>query len=215
MSARRRAGATLLTATMTLALAACGVQLDKAPRELAVESVPYGLLETSTTTTSEPRPLPTFRPTTVYLVDNEGYLVQVRRQLPGEQTVESAILSLLTEPTEAESDSGLGTAISSSTVLRGVSGLEDGLVTIDLSSEISDVSPQSVRLALAQIVFTATAVAGVEKVVFQVDGQPRQVPNGAGETTDEPLTPGDYRQFVRPPPTTTAPADVPPQERQE
>lgn len=208
-----RRGAAALVVTVALVVTACGVPLDDAPRGLAVESVPYGLLETSTTSTSEPRSLPTFRPTTVYLHDNESYLVQVRRELPGDQTVENAILSLLTEPTEAEGASGLGTAISSTTVLRGVSPPDAGLVTIDLSSEISDVSPQSVRLALAQIVYTATAVPGVDQVLFQVDGEARQVPNAAGESTAQPLTRADYREFVERPrattTTTTVSADVP------
>lgn len=207
--ARARAAAVV---ALTVGLAACGVQLDDAPRELAVESVPYGLLEPSTTTSTEPRTLTPFQPTSVYLVDNEGFLVEVRRQLPGEPTVERSLLALLTPPSEAEGDIGLGTAISSTTVLRGpVQGPDQGLVTIDLSSEISDVSPESVRLALAQIVFTATAVPRVDKVLFQVDGQARQVPNGAGESTAEPLTRADYRQFVRPPTTTTLPSDVPDQ----
>lgn len=214
MTPRRGAGArrgpALVVVSVALGVAACGVPLDDTPRELAVESVPYGLLETSTTSIPEPRSLPTFRPTTVYLRDNEGHLVQVRRELPGEQTVENAVLSLLTEPTESEGASGLGTAISSTTVLRGVSGPEAGLVTIDLSSEISDVSPQSVRLALAQIVYTATAVPGVDQVLFQVDGEARQVPNAAGESTAEPLTRADYREFLPPPTTTTTvPAEVP------
>ncbi len=210
MKAPIRAAALTLVA---VSIGACGVRLDEGPRDVAIESVPFNLLEPSTTTTpSEPEPLSPFQATTVYLTDNDGFLVEVERQLPGEPTVESALLSLLSQPTDAEADSGLGTAISSSTVLRGpVSGPEQGLVTIDLSAEVSNVSPESVRLALAQIVFTATSVPGVDKVLFQVDGEARQVPNAAGESTAEPLTQADYREFVRPPSTTTtAPADVPP-----
>ncbi len=187
-------------ATLALVLVACGVQLDEGPRDFAVEEVPYDLLAPSTTSTSGPTPLPTFQPTTVYLLDTDDLLRAVRRQLPGEPTVEGAIQSLLTQPSEAEGNSGLGTSIASNTVLRGIQGPVDGVVTIDLSSEINEVAPQGVRRALAQIVYTATSIPGVTGVLFQVDGEARSVPNAEGESTSEPLTRDDYREFL---PTTT------------
>jgi spore germination protein GerM len=178
-------------------VAGCGIDVDESPRELS--AVPFGLLDPSTTTTTERlTQAPRFQATSVYLLDNDDYLVEVRRQLPGEVRVVSSIGSLLTPPSEAEVNGGLRSAISSTTELRGVVGPEAGLVTIDLSSEMSDVSPESVRLALAQIVYTATAVPGVDRVLFQVDGQAREVPNGEGQSTAEPLGRIDYRQFVRP-----------------
>lgn len=201
----------LAVAAVAAVAAGCGVRLDDAPRDLAADTVPFGLLdEATTTTTSEPQPFPRFQPTSVYLVNGDGFLEEVTRQLPGEPTAERAVGALLSQPSELELRAGLGTAISSSTELRSpIRGPDDGLVTIDLSSEISDVSPERVRLALAQIVFTATAVPGVDKVLFQVDGEARQVPNAAGDTA-EPLTPNDYREFVRPSTTTTAaPFDIP------
>lgn len=203
--ARRVPTTLVLTAAVFGALVGCGVQLDEQPRPLAAESVPYGLLETSTTvegtTSTTLAPVPTFQATSVFLVDNSDFLVEVRRQLPGEVRV--AIGSLLTPPTEAEVDSGLRTTIASTIVLRGIAGPEDGLVTIDLTSETSDVSPDIPRLALAQLVYTATAVPGVDRVLFQVDGQAREVPTGEGQSTAEPLSRVDYRQFVLPPTTTT------------
>jgi len=191
-------------------VAACGVQLDEEPRAIAADSLPYGLLEPSTTggdtTSTTPTPLPTFQETSVFLVDNNDLLVEVRRQLPGEVRV--AVGSLLTPPTEAEVDGGLRTAIPSTITLRSVAGPEDGLVTIDLTAEATEESPDIPRLAFAQLVYTATAVEGVDRVLFQVDGQAREVPTGEGQSTAEPLSRADYRQFVRPPPTTTVP-DVP------
>jgi spore germination protein GerM len=209
VSTGRRARAAA-AATLAVVLAACGVQLDEGPREVAVESVPYGLLDPSTTTTSEPPRLPDFQETTVYLLDTNDLLRAVKRNLPGEPTVEGAVQSLLTPPSEAEGNSGLGTAIASNTVLRGpVQGPVDGVVTIDLSSEINEVAPQGVRRALAQIVYTATSVPGVTAVLFQVDGEARSVPNAAGESTSAPLTREDYREFLPTATTTTRPDDVP------
>lgn len=203
--ARRLPAAVVSMAAVLGATVGCGVPLDEEPRALAAKSVPYGLLETSTTvegaTSTTLAPVPTFQATSVFLVDNSDYLVEVRRQLPGEVRV--AIGSLLTPPTEAEVDSGLRTAIASTIVLRSVAGPEAGLVTIDLTSEASDISPDIPRLALAQLVYTATALPGVDGVLFQVDGQACEVPTGEGQSTAEPLSRVDYRQFVRPPTTTT------------
>lgn len=203
MNRLRRSAAGVVTATLLGAVAACGVQLDDEPREVAANTLPYGLLETGTTgSTASTTPLPTFQSTSVFLVDNSDFLVEVRRQLPGEVRV--AIGSLLTPPTEIEVNSGLSTAIAPSTSLRGVVGPEDGLVTIDLRSDGTVGSPEISRLAFAQLVFTATAVPGVERVLFQVDGQAREVPTGEGQSTAEPLSTADYRQFLRPQSSTTS-----------
>lgn len=209
---RTPVAALVLVAACSGPLTGCGVQLDDAPRPLAAETVPFGLLETSTTVPGETpttdAPLPTFQDTSVFLVDNSDLLVEVRRQLPGE--VRLAILSLLTPPTEAEVNSGLRTAIPSTIGVRSVDGPDDGLVTIDLGSDQSDASPDIPRLAFAQLVYTATAVADVDRVLFQVDGEAREVPTGEGQSTAEPLSEADYRRFATRPTTTTQPDSIVP-----
>ena len=205
---RRRAAVVIAAPILLAGLVGCGVQLDDEPRELARDTLPFDLLATSTTgppTTATP--LPTFQETSVFLVDNDDYLFEVERQLPGEVRV--AVGSLLTPPTEAEVNSGLSTEIAPSVSLRGISGPEDGLVTIDLASDGSERSPEISRLAFAQLVYTATGLPGVDRVLFQVDGQAREVPTGEGQSTAEPLSRVDYRQFLRPPTTTTAPDATP------
>ena len=194
----------------------CGVQLDDEPRPLAVEAVPYGLLEPagsapSSSTDTLPAAATEQSPTvSVFLVDNDGYLVEVRRPVAAEPAVEQAVESLLAPVTEAERDAGLATAVASTTGLRRVIGPDGGLVTIDLSSGVDDVAPDIVQVALAQLVYTVTAVPGVDRVLFQVDGQAREVPTGQGQSTAEPLSRLDYRQLLRPPTTTTTAADFGP-----
>ncbi len=205
---RRRAVAVIAAPVLLGGVVGCGVQLDDQPRKIATDAVPFDLLETSTTgVPSATTPLPTFQETSVFLVDNDDYLIEVRRQLPGE--VRLAIGSLLTPPTEAEVNSGLSTDIAPSVSLRGISGPEDGLVTIDLTADGTERSPEISRLAFAQLVYTATGLQGVDRVLFQVDGQAREVPTGEGQSTAEPLSRIDYRQFLRPPTRTTAPDATP------
>ena len=82
----RRAAAAVVAAA--LALAGCGIDVDDSPRDLS--AVPYGLLDPSTTTTTDPlTQAPVFQATSVYLLDNDNRLVEVRRQLPGEIRVVS------------------------------------------------------------------------------------------------------------------------------
>lgn len=205
----RHVAVVVVVSTLALLVGAggCGVQLDAEPRPLAVDSVPYGLLEPVTSeptvTTGTLLPGDTSTPVSVFLVDNDGFLVEVQRRVGAEPGVEQAIESLLTPLTEAERSAGLATAITSTTGLRGVIGPENGLVTIDLSSGVDDGSPDVVQVALAQLVYTVTAVPGVDRVLFQVDGQAREVPTGQGQSTAEPLSRLDYRQLLRPPTSTT------------
>ena len=207
MTGARRAVAAV---ACLLLLGACGVPVDEEPRALATENVPFGLLDPPTTSPTEgtggtlPSPQ-ALQAVSVHLVDNDGFLVEVRRPVTEEPDVEAAVTSLLSPLTEAERNAGLGTAIASTTGLRGVIGPEDGLVTIDLSSAVGDGSPDIVRVALAQLVFTATSVDGVELVLFQVDGEAREVPTGQGRSTAEPLSRSDYRQLERPQPTVPTP----------
>lgn len=192
----------VLAAVLLSGSAACGVQLDDEPRELSADSVPFELLESTTTTVPVLDPVsPSI--TTVYLVDNEQRIVQVPRRLPGEPRLRRALESLLGAPSEEELDSGLGTVIPATTTLIDVTGPADGLVTIDLSGDVTEGGPEGVRLALAQLVYTATAFQGVDEVLFQVDGQARPVPDASGESTSEPRTRSDYQELLRLPTETT------------
>lgn len=211
-------GGLVLAAVTAVAVVAgaggCGVQLDEEPRPLAVESVPYGLLEpagSAPSVSTDTLPATDESPAvSVFLVDNDGYLVEVRRPVAAEPGVEQAVESLLAPVTDAERDAGLATAVASTTGLRRVIRPDGSLVTIDLSSGVDDVSPDIVQVALAQLVYTVTAVPGVDRVLFQVDGQAREVPTGQGQSTAEPLSRLDYRQLLRPPTTTTTAGDFGP-----
>lgn len=181
---------------VALAAAGCGVPDDPAPRALAPETVPFSLLATSTTTTTLRSPPPEVDDVApVYLIDNDsGQLVEVQRPVPAPASVRGALLELLRGPTEAELAEGLSSSIPSSTQLLGVEGPAGGVVTIDMS-DLSGIAGAGQRMALAQVVFTATAAPDVESVLFKFEGQPSQAPNAAGESTSEPLGRDDFAAF--------------------
>lgn len=201
MTARRaRRGALVLVLVLAL-LAACGIQDDRNPRPLPGEDVPFDLLAPETSVTSPDAGEGPNR--VVWFVDNAGLLARGSRPLETPVTVESILAALLQGVTDAEADNGLRSNITSGTRLLGVAGPDDGLVTIDLSGEFLTVSREQQRLALAQVVFTATGLPDVDRVLFKFDGTPAEVPGVGDELTSSPLTRADFAQFDPTATTTT------------
>ncbi len=190
---------------LALSLAAgCGVQDDAGPRALAPEDVPFDLLEPATSVAD---PATAEGPSrAVWFVDNAGLLARGERPLETPVTVEAILTALLEGVTDAEAANGLRTNIAPGTTLLGVEGPVDGLVTIDLSGEILTVSRELQRLAIAQVVFTATGLPNVDRVLFEFDGVAAEVPGAGDELTSAPLTRRDFAQFD---PTATTTTIVP------
>lgn len=190
-----RSGALRLAAiVMALAaMAACGVQDDSQPRALPAEDVPFDLLAPAETVPEADEGEGVT--STVWFVDNEGQLARARRSLDPPVTVEAILQALLDGVTDPEADNGLRSNISSGTELLSVRGPDDGLVTVNLSGEFLTVSRELQRLALAQVVFTATGLPNVDRVLFQFDGEPAEVPGAGEELTSAPLRRSDFTQF--------------------
>jgi len=182
-------------ALVAVLVAACGVQEDREPRALAEDEVPFGLLAPATSI-AEPSPGDAAGvQSTIWFVDNAGLLARSRRTIRPPVEVADIVRALLEPVTEAEAAAGLRSTIPPGTQLLGVEGPTDGLVTLDLSGEFLTVSGQLQRLALAQVVFTVTGLANVDRVLFQFDGQPAEVPGRGDELTSAPLTRVDFEQF--------------------
>jgi hypothetical protein len=174
-------------------LVSCGVPNDEGPRQLDARNVPFELLgpTTSTTVTAE-GPL---REVTVFLT-SDGRLTEVTREVEAPASLRKSIEALLAGP--AADESSLSTAITTETKLLHLHGPDDGLVTIDLSRAMLDVTGRQQILALAQVVYTATAYPGIERVLFQFEGESREVPNGEGTLTSTPLGRLSYRALTEP-----------------
>lgn len=107
-----------------------------------------------------------------------------------------AVQELLEGPTAAEVAAGVGTAIPSGT--RFLDGtLEDGTVTVDLTSEYeSGGGSASMFARLAQVVYTLTEFPAVERVSFMLDGNPVDVFSGEGIILEKPVTREDYEEWM-------------------
>lgn len=201
----RRATPLVASLCALLLAAGCGVQDDDNPRALAPGDVPFDLLDPGTSVANaQPGDGPS---RAVWFVDNAGLLARGERPLEAPVTVEDIVTALLEGVSDAERANGLRSNITSGTRLLGVDGPTDGLVTIDLSGEILNVSRELQRLAIAQVVFTATGLPNVDRVLFKFDGTgPVEVPGAGDELTSAPLTRRDFVQFD---PTATTTTIVP------
>jgi len=170
----------LAFAALALVAGACGVPIDHDPTPLARSGVPFGLL---TPSTSSPPTSTAVSPVEVtvqiFLLSPNGHLVAAARDVPFPAPLTTVLGALVDGPTNAEAASGLQSAIPAQTVVLSAS-VGAGVATVDLGGTFGQLVGQTQIDAVAQIVFTATALPGVGAVAFQLQGQPVAVPTANG-----------------------------------
>ena len=126
---------------------------------------------------------------------------------------QTLLTELISGPNPGEFEAGLRTAIPSTLELHSVR-VDDGVVQVDLSDELLDLSGGDLTRAVAQIVFTASEIPGAESVLIRVDGATQEWPDGSGAQHRGPLTTYDFIGYaesaqpafpVSPAPTTAVP----------
>jgi hypothetical protein len=171
----------LLAAAVATGAAGCGVSEESRPQALEEDSVPFELLApaaTTTTTTTTIREQPLVE-VDVYLMGSQR-LHPVTRRVTVPVSARKAIEALFaTGVSDAELAAGLRSAINPDVDLLSVQISSDGVATVDLGEDFLDASTQEQRVALAQIVFTATGVEGT-RVRFTLEGEAREVPTDRG-----------------------------------
>ena len=200
MTARPAAALAVLLAVL-VAVAGCGVPTGGPPTAVPASEVPFGLLSPSP---QEPAPAPVTpglgRPA-VHLLQGADRIVARVRPLPAgpvDQQLRLLLDDLAAGPADEELAEGLGTALAPDVDLQ-LSSLTDGTATVDVGGATEVPIGRETRLAVAQIVLTATSLQGVTSVRLLVDGAPVAAPLPSGRLTDEPLTALDYRDTVAPP----------------
>ncbi len=205
-------------------VAACGLQTDS--EATLFDDIPYGLAETSTsttTTTIAADPAPGTTTTTVAADQQTVDVVYVRRfsrelestqvDLPFPVSGRDLLDQLSSPPADAQPE--LETEVSRNLVLSF--GVDRGLATVNLSrSAINQLGSAQQRRAIAQIVLTLTLFTsdegGIGQVIFLVGGQPISVYVpllGANSEPGQPVAWTDYSQLLvgvdaRPPASTTS-----------
>ena len=188
MTATRR---TLLFGLALLA-AGCGLPDDNAPRLVAAEDAP---LDLSPSTVPVTEPVPSDDTVAVFFVNQDtGRLAAVRRPV-AEPTPQAAIEQLLMgrlpdDPTQLVSSIPPGTALLAAPVIEGTTLVLD-FVPVAQGGIFQGVQGEGQVSAFAQIVHTATGLAGISDVRFLVGGEAIDAPTEAG-VSSEPVGRDDY-----------------------
>jgi hypothetical protein len=180
--------AVAVAALLVGGLAACGIPEQERPRPLGTDEIPFEL--------PGPTPVPTTAADApgspaveVFLVDGNR-LAAVRRSVTTQPSVDAALAAVLGGPTTAEQARGLRTAIRSGVRLAGT--VASGVPLLDLGESFAQIEGEEQILALAQLVYTVTGIAGVDGVSFALLGRPVEVPTGDGTLKGGPLRREDY-----------------------
>jgi hypothetical protein len=178
----------LLLVVLSLVAAACGIQTDSAPRDLpeAERILPIAGSSAGTDASGADR---------IYLVapGEDRLLRSVPRTAA---TREDLIRILLLGPNDDEIAAQYSSFIPPSTEL--ISARSNGqILIVDLTGELSELTGQSLSQAIAQIVYTATEIDGIEAVQLKINGEEVAWPKPNGDTTTDPLRIYDYPGYVQ------------------
>jgi spore germination protein GerM len=211
--------AAVLVVVAGAALAACGVPTTGAPSAIPKSQVPAALLAEApppTTTTTSPKL--NLVPATIYFYDGSS-LQPVSRDIEFPATLLDVLHDLTQGPTGAEMQSGLTTAIPTTTrVLSAVSA--NGQATVNFNAAFGQITGPAQVQAVTQVVLTVVGQVGASTGVrFEIEGQPTEVPDASGVeqsgpiylwqmvpiTTTTTAPPGGTASATPPSPSTTVP----------
>lgn len=183
----------MLLAVAVLAVAGgCGVPTDDEAHLADADDVPFGLLEAEPEDGAVPPAGTTFAEVYLY-AEEEGTLAPVIRRVE-DRTLATVLDEVERGPTEGESAAGLRSALTDSRVIIGTD-LTATTATVDLAESFSTIRGSEQLVAIAQVVYTATASGDVSQVVFTLEGRPIEVPHGDGSLTGGPVTRDDFREL--------------------
>lgn len=177
-----------LTIGLLFVAASCGVQSDATPRDVPADEriLPNAGGTTGSAASGAER---------VYLVGpgEERLLRSVSRNA---ESPEELISTLFLGPNDDELAAQYSSNIPPGTELRSARTQGQFLI-LDLSEEITELTPQSLAQAIAQIVYTATELEGIEAVQLTVSDEDLSWPTPNGETTTDPLRVYDYPNVIQ------------------
>jgi spore germination protein GerM len=182
--------------------AACGIPASSGPQAIAKSNIPSHLLtptSPSTSTTLNP-PVAVGVTEQIFLVDSTLHLIARNRNIAPPANLSQVLNALVLGPTTGESSVGIQSFVTgsvnqgSSNTNRVVATVTNGVATLDFAtSPVQVIGSTQTLLAIAQIVYTATGQPGVTSVLFQIAGQPIDVPTAPdGALVSTPVTRFQY-----------------------
>lgn len=187
-----RVVATIVALAVAVTMAAgCTIAPDSAPRDVPPEERALLVAESAEAaeTAGEAR---------IYLVapGDDGGSRQLRAVQRDVLPQPTALLEVLfAGPNQSELDSRLRTEIPSGTTLVGTRATGETLF-VDVTDEILELTGDALTAAVAQIVFTAVEIPGIQTVRLRVDGDDQSWPRGDGQLRSGSLRVFDFPGLV-------------------
>lgn len=125
--------------------------------------------------------------------DGDTRLRSVRRNVVSDP--EEIFRTLIAGPNDTERESGLVSFLPDGIELQSAR-LRARTLTVSVNDVFDGLTPEALRLAVAQLVATANEIEGVENLLLQIDGVNSSWPLGDGQNTDRRLTIYDYPGVV-------------------
>ncbi len=189
MTPRRRRFAAVGAAIAIAVVSGCGIDPDTGSRAVPAEQ----RLELDPVTQEAGRSSGASRVFLVVEGDNGRELRSVLRDVPSGEP-EEVLRTLFAGPNEQEITAGLQTALPDDIEVLSARRVTD-MLYVDLSAPL-ELQSTALRLAVAQIVFTAGELPGIDAVRLRVDGEIRAWPAGQGDLQTEALTVYDFPGYA-------------------
>jgi spore germination protein GerM len=191
---RLRSRAAMAAIVLMTAVVGCAIQPDAAPRDIAQDDeAPVGAGDATGDVAAGSNLIFLLAPNEP---DEPQLLRSVMRDVARSDDTSAVLRSLFSGPNRGERADGLETAIPQGLAFSSTPRISDGTLTVDVGEGLDELDAVDLRYAVAQIVTTATAIDGVDRVEIRVNGEGRSWPRGDGELTEQPLTPYDFPGVV-------------------
>lgn len=178
-------------AILVTALSACTIGPEATPRDVPAEDRVLLVAGGS-------EPAPTAGDARIYLVApaEPGQQRQLRSAPRDVVASPEALLGVLfSGPNQSELDARLVSAIPADAVLRSSRTVGETLF-VDVSAELLELTGDALTLAVAQIVFTAAEIPGIQTVRLRVEGEDQNWPRGDGQPRSGSLRIFDFPGLV-------------------
>lgn len=193
MNRWRRARPVLLAAiAVAVTSAGCAIQPDASPRDVPLDE----RIELDPASGPDAGQATGTGRIFLAVTDPADGQTRLRSVLRNASESEPLFEALFDGPNADEFDAGLDSALPTELSLNSAR-ITASTLTVDVSDEILALqSADDLRLAVAQIVYTAHEIEGVRGVRLRVDGAAREWPNGRGQARTDALTVYDFPNFA-------------------
>jgi spore germination protein GerM len=180
-----------LLAVLVVLLAACGIPVDSQPHDITDRRSPTSVASAVSSSVAQNVRAKVF----FVAAETAGLPDRLQTTLrPAEINLSSVMKELLKGPTVDEVKSVL-TAIPLETQLKSATQSADGVAEINLNDTFFNAKGDQLVRAVAQLVYTASAVPSVTQVRILVDGTPREWPRSDGSRVSKALTVADFAEL--------------------